>query len=202
MRNWPFINPIPPFVLWGWTHPPRLAYRINVKRESLIPMMDAPATTRGFTLIELVVTLAVLAIIMAVAIPGFQGMVNRNQVAATTNNLVSALALARSEAIKRATRVTVASADWTVGWQVFEDQGTVGDPSGDTVLRVQQSTSNAAPAVTPDANFTNYISYLPSGVSQGNGGASNGSFEVCKAGVSRVISISTTGRVSTTSGAC
>lgn len=202
MRNGPFINPIPPFVLWGWTQPPRLAYRVNVKRENLIPMMDTPAATRGFTLIELLVTLAVLAIVLAIAIPGFQGMVNRNQVAATTNNLVSALALARSEAVKRATRVTVASADWTAGWQVFVDTGTVGDAADDTVLRVQQSTSNAAPSVTPDDNFADYISYLPSGVSEGNGGASNGSFEVCKAGVSRVISISTTGRVSTTSGAC
>jgi type IV fimbrial biogenesis protein FimT len=173
-----------------------------VKRENLKTMVDAPVSLRGFTLIELMVTIAILAITLGLAVPSFQEFVARNRLAAATNELVSALALARSEAVKRAARVTVASADWTAGWQVFVDTGTVGDAADDTVLRVQQSTSNAAPSVTPDDNFADYISYLPSGVSQGNGGASNGSFEVCKAGVSRVISISTTGRVSTTSGAC
>lgn len=166
-------------------------------------MMDNPTAARGFTLIELAVVLAVLAIVMRIAVPAMQGMMNSSQITTTTNNLVSALALARSEAVKRATRVTVASADWTTGWQVFVDQGTVGSSAGDLELRVQQSAANAPPTVVPGANFSNYISYLPSGVSQGNGGASNGSIVVSKAGISRTICISTTGRVSViASGAC
>lgn len=165
--------------------------------------MDNPTAARGFTLIELAVVLAVLAIVMRIAVPAMQGMMNSSQITTTTNNLVSALALARSEAVKRATRVTVASADWTTGWQVFVDQGTVGSSAGDLELRVQQSAANAPPTVVPGANFSNYISYLPSGISQGNGGASNGSIVVSKAGISRTICISTTGRVSViASGAC
>ena len=167
-------------------------------------MADAPAPIRGFTLVELMVTLAVLAIVMGIAVPSFQEFVKRNQLASAANNLVSSLALARSEAVKRATRVTVASDDWAGGWQVFVDTGTVGDSTDadDTVLRVYQPTSNAAPAVTPGDNFSGYISYLPSGVSEGNGGLGNGDFEVCKDGDSRVISISNTGRVSTAAGTC
>lgn len=166
-------------------------------------MADTPAATRGFTLIELLVTLAVLAIVLGIAIPSFQSFASRNQLASATNNLVSALAMARSEAIKRASRVTVASADWAGGWEVFVDGGTVGTKDGDDIpLRVYQPNSSAAPSVTPAANFSSYISYLPSGVSTGNGGSGSGSFEVCKAGVARVVSVSNTGRVSTTTGTC
>jgi type IV fimbrial biogenesis protein FimT len=166
-------------------------------------MVDGPAAKRGFTLIELMVTIAVLAIVLGIAVPSFQEFAVRNRLAATTNELVSALALARSEAVKRATRVTVASADWAGGWQVFVDTGTVGDPSDDgDPLRVYQPNANGAPGITPDANFTDYISYLPSGTSEGSGGAGNGSFEVCKGSNARVVSISNTGRVSTVSGSC
>lgn len=158
--------------------------------------------SRGFTLIELMITIAILAIVLGVAVPSFQDFVRRNRVTATANNLVSALALARSEAVKRATRVTVASGDWAGGWQVFVDTATVGDATGDTVLRVYQPNASGAPAITPDDNFSGYISYLPSGVSVGNGGAGSGSFEVCNDGNAQVISISNTGRVSTASGSC
>lgn len=156
---------------------------------------------RGFTLIELMVTIAVLAIVLGIAVPSFQDFVRKNRLVATTNNLVSALAMARSEAIKRAARVTVASANWSAGWQVFVDTGVVGDASGDTVLRVYQPASGA-PGVTPDANFSSYISYLASGVSVGNGGLGSGNFQVCKDGDARVVSINNTGRVSTASGTC
>lgn len=158
----------------------------------------------GFTLIELMVTIAILAIVLTVAVPGFQDFVARNRLAAATNELVSALALARSEAVKRATRVTVSSADWTAGWQVFVDTGTAGDATDDDdiVLRVYQPNSNSGATITADDNFSSYISYLPSGVSDGSGGAGSGDFEICKSGQARVISISGTGRVSTASGAC
>lgn len=167
-------------------------------------MADTPFLKRGFTMIELLVTLAVLAIILAVAVPGFQEFTRRNQLASATNNLVSSLALARSEAVKRATRVTVASGDWGGGWEVFVDTGTVGDSSDadDSTLRVYQPTSSAAPSVTPDDNFSGYISYLPSGASEGSGGLGSGSFEVCKGGDARRISINSTGRVTTAAGSC
>ena len=160
--------------------------------------------SRGFTLIELMVTVAILAIALGIAVPNLQEFARRNRLVSTTNNLASALALARSEAVRRATQVTVASADWDAGWQVFVDTGTVGDPSdaGDTVLRVFQPNASGAAAITPDANFSSYISYLPSGVSVGNGGAGSGDFELCIEGNARVLSINNTGRVSTASGSC
>lgn len=72
--------------------------------------------TSGFTLIELMVGIAVLAIVMAAAVPGFQALVNGNRLAATANEAIANLQTARMEAIRRNRRVVVcASANANAG---------------------------------------------------------------------------------------
>ena len=61
----------------------------------------------GFTLVELMVTLTVLAILVGVALPSFRDMILNNRRTAIVNDLVSSLLLARSEAIKRGQPVSV-----------------------------------------------------------------------------------------------
>jgi type IV fimbrial biogenesis protein FimT len=193
-----------PLVLLHWTARRKLLYLNNMANWTQNMSANRVRPSRGFTLIELMVTVAILALVLGIAIPSFQDFVRRNRMAAATNNLVSALALARSEAVRRAARVTIASADWSGGWQVFVDTGTVGDSSDadDIVLRVYQPNAGGAAAITPDANFSDYISYLPSGESMGSGGSGSGDFELCIDGNARVVSINNTGRVSTASGSC
>lgn len=65
----------------------------------------------GFTLLELMITVTVLSILLGIAIPSFQDLMRRNRLATQTNELISSLALARSEAVKRGVRVTVCPAN-------------------------------------------------------------------------------------------
>src|SRR5205814_8884067 len=83
----------------------------------------------GFTLIELLIVLVVAGILAALAAPAMSIFVQSNRLAATTNDFIGALNLARSEAIKRGTNAGVCKSDngststatgrWNSGWVVF-----------------------------------------------------------------------------------
>jgi len=74
-----------------------------------------PGQSRGFTLLELMTAVAVLSILVGVGVPAFTNIVRNNQIAAQSSNLVQALNLARSEALKRGVRVSVCAAATTYG---------------------------------------------------------------------------------------
>src|SRR3569832_829146 len=65
---------------------------------------------RGFSLIELMLTLVIAATLMGVAVPAFRGMVNSNRVLTQSNDIVAALNIARSEAISRIATITFCGA--------------------------------------------------------------------------------------------
>lgn len=99
---------------------------------------------QGLTLVELMVTLAVAIILMAVGIPMFNGFADSNRATVQANSLVAALKLARSEAVNRKDTVTVCSGDglvcggagdWATGWFVHTDVNESGGLDADDVLR-------------------------------------------------------------------
>lgn len=97
-----------------------------------------PPNWAGFTLIEAMVALAIAAILLTVAVPAFQDLVQNNRLVSHTNEFVTALNLARSEAIKRSVSVTIkkTGTNWEEGWQVFTDLDADGvlDDNGDANL--------------------------------------------------------------------
>jgi type IV fimbrial biogenesis protein FimT len=66
---------------------------------------------RGFTLVELMVAISVLAVLTAIAVPSFTNMINRNRLASQSNELLSAIQYARMEAIRTSTKVTFCGTD-------------------------------------------------------------------------------------------
>lgn len=125
-------------------------------------MVDARKSKRGFTLIELMVTLAVLAILVTIAIPNFQMFVMNSRMATQTNDVITALSLARSEAVKRAANVTVCASSngtsCTGGWA----QGWIVRDAGGSVIRVQPALGGAS-TLNGGTNVASTITFTASG---------------------------------------
>lgn len=89
---------------------------------------------RGFTIIELFVAMLVLAIALGLSMPLFRDVIRNTAVSNQANDLVTSLATARSEAVRRGLQVAVRavsdSADWSSGWQVIADTNRDGNFAG------------------------------------------------------------------------
>jgi len=178
-----------------------------------------PRVQRGLTLIELMVGVTVLSILLLFAVPSFQGSIARSRLTSSTNDLVSAMALARSEAIRRGTRVTVCksangaacttSGGWQQGWLVFADPTRSSAAAtvdvGETVIAV----AGARPgniSVLGSANFANFVSFAADGTVRAmNGTSMAGRLRVCSSAAAltdaaraRELDITSAGRLATT----
>lgn len=166
---------------------------------------------RGFTLIELIVTVAVISVLLTLGVPSLQTFLKSNRLTAHTNAIVGTLQLARTEAIKRSGIVVLCgstnltscnSSSWENGWIVFFDDGAdaasaiTSAPTGsDAILRVNEPLKGGT--TIRGFEFTN-LSF----VSFNNQGRVNskGSFIICDSDGTLIkakgINIGLTGMVS------
>jgi type IV fimbrial biogenesis protein FimT len=99
--------------------------------------MSAPAAfQRGFTIIEIIVVVAIMGVLLTIAAPSFVAYTAAQKVKTASFDLYAAMMFARSEAIKRRSTVTITpvSSDWKNGWTIHATIAGV-----DTTLRTQDS---------------------------------------------------------------
>lgn len=181
--------------------------------------------TRGFTLVELMVTTSIAVVMLAIAAPSLRDFVQRSQLSSAANELSLALMYARSEAIKRGWPVTVCksanptasspacdnTANWQTGWVVFVNHNGATDAAtsavdtgtpADVVIRVGAGLSASIDGGT---GFGNYVTFLPGGAVKGSGNsgaAASGAFSVTVASLEKLVCVNTTGRSEVTTGSC
>jgi type IV fimbrial biogenesis protein FimT len=163
----------------------------------------------GFTLIELMIVIAVASILAGSAIPSMKSMLRSVRLSSATNDFVGALTLTRSEAIIHHGRAVMcksqdggscaASGGWEQGWIIFHDADGDGIRDASEPIVTRQQALGPGVKVTGNQNVARYISYSPSGVTRLQGGGFQaGTVVVCnqsaKAAEAREIVLSSSGR--------
>jgi type IV fimbrial biogenesis protein FimT len=178
----------------------------------------------GFTLIELLITLVIVSILLTVGVPTIKTYMQSGQLIASTNELLSAFHLARSESVKSNARVTICtstngtscsdSESWREGWIVFIDRdgnaagtGTActaaGAAGGDCLLRVHGAFPDKLLSVSGESNNTAITEFTFSarGLPTVGGISRSGTFSICSFDASdnvigsRAVVLSLSGRV-------
>lgn len=166
------------------------------------------------TLIELMVTLSILGILMALAVPSFQAMIASSRLTTSSNDFLATLSQARSNAIKTGSRITICksangtqcatSGDWEQGWIMFNDTTRSGtDASVDTGETIISSVPALPSGLVMPGNM-NFVSFAADGQPKlMTGGFLSGKIRICSTSTSlandqraRDLVLNSAGRIS------
>jgi type IV fimbrial biogenesis protein FimT len=159
-----------------------LKARFSVAQRVLKLVSKAPVyKARGFTLIEMMVAIAIMGIILAIGVPNFIEFVADQRVRAAASDIVSDVNLARAESLKTQRRVVMARAgstaagtgcapsggtSWSNGWCIFVDNnkdGVYAATDGDVVIRSFEGYSGRLTLCTSVTDFANSLTFRPDG---------------------------------------
>jgi len=157
------------------------------------------AKVKGFTLIELIVALAVAGVLAGVAFPSFQALAARSSVRAATGSLSTTFAAARLRAISRRLPVSVCPSDdgrsclegvgWETGWISFDDPDRSGHPAAGAPI-LQRGDAVSAGLRVRGTQGRRLVRFLPNGSAAGT----NLTLTVCGRGIARAVVVSNAGR--------
>jgi type IV fimbrial biogenesis protein FimT len=179
---------------------------LNKRRIDRAGHAPGPAAHRGVTAVDLMITVAVAAILLVGGVPTFSATVHKNRIESAASQLYASLSLARGEAVKRRRGVRIcpsadaaacrADGDWSDGWLVFADANGNNTPEAAEVIRVVDGLE-AGIAIEVSSAFAGYLQFQPTGAAAGNAGSS-GDFRVCHADsqvAAQALWVSPAGRV-------
>lgn len=176
--------------------------------------------SRGLTLIEILVVVAVVAVLQSIAVPAMADLINSSRNSAVLNTLYSSLIMARGDAILRNQRTVVCKSDtgdqckssggWGQGWLVFRDSNNNAQLDADEQVLVRQGPVPSSVHLTGNLPVSRYVSFTPRGSAAYVSGAFQaGTLTVCSPSTGEIqakqIVISIAGRprmVTTTLESC
>jgi type IV fimbrial biogenesis protein FimT len=156
----------------------------------------------GFTLVELMATIAILSVTLAIAFPAYRQLAEESQATRAANRVHAALSVARVHAVQRGLRVALCrsmdgqrclyAGAWSAGSIVFEDRNRDGDRSNDERIIDVFDSTDAAPFHVVGPHNRPTIGFNPDGRSAGT----NLTLRICNPGldVVRLVVVSASGR--------
>jgi len=162
----------------------------------------------GFTVLELMMTVGLIAVLMMIAAPSLRDLIKNSRITSQANDLMTDLAIARAEAVKRGVRTAICTSSdgltctatpWNQGWIIFTDHGpdkggtygavdsAIPAPDTDTVLKIARAidgaNENPANTITTINASVNagamYVGFRPSGVVTPGGAGAETEFLLC-----------------------
>jgi type IV fimbrial biogenesis protein FimT len=179
--------------LWNSSYEPHSSVNLTIVKMMQTYFSNRPSNVVGISIVELVVSLAIVSILAATGVPAYSSFIQSNQLSESAFDVLGTINLARTEAVKRRTRVVLCrSADptlttpscggnantWTTGWLVFAsgDTNNTYQAGTDTLLGIGLVDSPNVTVITNSTSDSN-LEYNSDGTTNEGGGTAR--FAVC-----------------------